>query len=86
MHEVLRRGPDRVLISSDGEATSSRRAREEHGVNPDVIFIRRDGWSLGAPKHLARVAYRLWADEWVLFIERPDTEERAIVEWNPLVS
>lgn len=59
-------GPDRVVFSGDGEATTPKRAREEYNVIPTVIFIRKDGWSLGAPEEFRRVAHDLWGDEWVM--------------------
>ena len=53
--DIMEHGPQRVMISVD-EAVSSRRAREDYGINPDVIFIRNDGWSLGAPTRLEAAA------------------------------
>lgn len=64
----LRRGPDRVLIGADGTAVPPRRAREEYGIVPDVVFVRNDGWSLGAPIELRVAAYGLWEDEWITVI------------------
>lgn len=72
---VMQRGPNRVMISLD-EAVPPRRAREDHGINPDVIFIRGDGWSLGAPAHLETAAERQWADAWVAYIRKPETTAR----------
>lgn len=69
--EILTRGPTRVVVSADGEAVPSARARQEFGVTPDVIFIRKDGWSLGAPMSLALVAERMWEDEWLGVLRRP---------------
>jgi hypothetical protein len=69
--DVLADGPSRVVISAEGEATTSRRAREEHGITPDVVFLRGDGWSLGAPWWFESIAYREWADEWVGYMRRP---------------
>jgi hypothetical protein len=62
---VLQYGPDRVVVGQSGEATTPQRAREEYRVVPTVIFIRKDGWSLGAPEQFRRVAASLWTDEWV---------------------
>ena len=55
---------NRVLIDKEGTAVPPKRAKEL-GVSPDVIFIRDDGWTLGAPKHLKDVAHSLWSDKWV---------------------
>lgn len=76
--EVMRRGPDRVVINVDGEARPSRIAREQYGVCPDVIFIRNDGWTLGASSHLEATAKRLWRDQWVGIIRRPETKARPL--------
>ena len=62
---VKAQGPTRVVVSPEGEAVPPGRARDEFGATPEVIFIRKDGWSLGAPKSLARVAEGMWADEWL---------------------
>jgi Uma2 family endonuclease len=70
---ILRDGPTRVLISQDAQATTPRRAREEHNITPDVIFIRNDGWSLGAPARYESIARALWRDDWIGFIRRPNT-------------
>ena len=59
------------MIDPD-EAVTSRRAREEYRIVPDIIFIRNDGWSLGAPQHLEHAAYRLWKDEWTYFMRPPE--------------
>lgn len=51
--------PVRVL-TNEGRAVSPRRTT----IQPDVIFVRNDGWSLGAPKHLEEVARSQWAGSW----------------------
>jgi hypothetical protein len=66
-------GFSRVVINFDGEAVSHSKA-EEMGVEPDVGFLRDDGWALGAPKELEDVAYRMWADKWTHIIRKPQTE------------
>ncbi len=52
--------PTRLLINSEGEA---RRPRP--GDHWDIVLVRDDGWSLAAPAHLARAAYKLWQGYWV---------------------
>jgi len=69
--EIMPGGPDRVVVDPSGEAVPSRRAREEYGVQPDVIFIRDDHWTLGAPESLEDVARDMWAGEWAGLIRRP---------------
>jgi len=56
--------PDRVLVDSEGTALSPAMAMEL-GVVPHIILVRRDGWTLGAPEHLAKAAEALWSDEWI---------------------
>lgn len=70
---IMVHGPDRVVVNQDGEATSSKKAREQYGINPDIIFIREDGWSLGAPWQFENVAWGLWAKEWIGFIRKGGT-------------
>jgi len=69
--EVMANGPTRVVVSADGEAVPTPRARQQYGATPDVIFIRKDGWSLGAPKSLAHVAEKMWDDEWLGVVTLP---------------
>ena len=66
---ILEHGPTRVVINADGEAVPPKRAKSM-GIVPDVILIRDDGWSLGAPPQFAAVAQSLWADKWVGFLKR----------------
>lgn len=55
------RGPDRVVVNPQGMAEAPR-----SGVPYwDVVFIREDGWSLGAPAELEETAERIWNDAWV---------------------
>ena len=63
--KVMEHGPRRVMINSSGEAISPMRAKRDHNIVPDVVFIRNDGWSLGAPNHLVGVARALWSDLWI---------------------
>lgn len=70
--KIHREGPSRVLIDAEGLAVSSERARRDYGVKPDVIFIRNDGWSLGAPASLEVAASQLWPDAWVGIMRRPN--------------
>lgn len=81
--DVMRAGPERVVFSAAGEATSSARARRFHNVIPDIVFIRADGWTLGAPTRFEDIAYRLWSDEWVGFMRRPNTFAQAMSEYRP---
>jgi len=48
-----------------GHAVPLERAWTHYSVKPTVIFIRDDGWSLGAPEHFRHVARDMWFDKWV---------------------
>lgn len=74
--------PTRVLTSVAGEATTFQRALEK-SVTPDIIFIRNDGWTLGAPKQYERVAFKLWENEWVGFAERGEEFYSDIEDYYP---
>ena len=54
---------DRVVINGHGEALPPRRALEMD-IIPTVLFVRNDGWVLGAPTELSEVAESLWKGEW----------------------
>lgn len=79
---ILMVGPARVMINAEGEAVASARAREQFGVDPDVIFIRDDGWSLGAPKQFETVAFKLWEGSWIGFLRKPHTAARPMSEYT----
>ena len=56
--------PHKVIVDKDGQALPPQRAVRFHDVRPAVVFIRKDGWTLGAPVWLIDVALQLWKDEW----------------------
>lgn len=60
---VKAKGPHRVMVDQF-EATPGGRAKER-GIGYDVIFVRADGWTLGASHALEADARRTWADEWI---------------------
>lgn len=63
MVEIVRtKGPHRVMIDND-EATSGKRARERN-IGYDVVFIRNDGWTLGASHALEAAAENMWLTDW----------------------
>jgi hypothetical protein len=80
---IMLHGPNRVLISADGDAVPSAHARELHGVEPTIIFIRNDGWSLGAPAHLEWDAFQLWAGAWTGFMRKPEIQPQPINQYKP---
>lgn len=72
---------DRVVINSDGYAVTPQRARDEYSISPDIVFVRDDGWTLGAPKSLERIAYRMWKKEWVYFATKDEKKLKSIDEY-----
>lgn len=70
--------PDRVVIDSGGLATTPERAEKEYGIVPEVIFVRNDEWSLGAPLQFEEITYRLWKNQWRYFVYRKDNHWRSI--------
>lgn len=69
--EIQRRGPARVIINGKGDAVSPEHARREFGIAPEVIFVRNDGWSLGAPRRFSDLALRMWQKDWVAVLHQP---------------
>ncbi len=67
--EIRANGPKRVVINASGEATIPLRASREHGIVSVVVFLRNDGWTLGAPEHLRGCAQVMWADSWIAVME-----------------
>lgn len=60
----------RTVINDEGEAIRPFRAREM-GLGPEVVFVRKDGWMLGATHVLSDVAYNMWKDEWIAKVILP---------------
>lgn len=63
VHEV---GPTRVVINVHGEAVPPGRT----SISPDIIYIRNDGWTLGAPREFDGIARKMWADMWVAVMSK----------------
>lgn len=86
LEAIRKHGPARVVINHHGEAASYRAAMTVHHMLPLTIFVRGDGWTLGAPAGLEMVAYNTWAGDWVGVLIREDTSvpftrEVTVSEW-----
>jgi hypothetical protein len=64
------KGPDRVMCKSD-EAIGFKRAVAKYNINLHVMFLRSDGWILGAPKRFEKEAYESWKEYWTHFAYKP---------------
>ena len=58
---------NRIVINYEGSAVPQNVA-EKLGIFPYVIFVRKDGWSLGAPREFADTAFDMWAGSWDHYI------------------
>ena len=75
-------GPGRVVINREGEATTPFRAHQEHGITPTIMFVRDDGWTLGAPPQFEKVAFEMWPEQWIGFSALPTKKFRPIKEYG----
>ena len=81
---LAQHGPDRVIIDGKGMAVSPFRAKTEFSVEADVVFIRADGWMLGAPWKLANYARSIWKGQWAEeVIINPDTRPKKADKSDP---
>ena len=67
---------NRVITDDEGTGQAPRRAAEK-GISPEVVFLRKDGWTLGAPRQYESIAYDMWSDEWTHFSRDGKT-------WKPI--
>ena len=74
---------DRVVINRHGEAVRPETAFHEHGVCASVIFVRGDGWAIGAPLEFEQVAFNLWPSNWREFRRWPAYKVQPISEYEP---
>lgn len=72
--------PDRVLTFKG--MTSYEDARDKD-VSVEIVFVRDDGWTLGAPGQLGKEAYMLWEANWERFIDR-DGNLHEIAEFHTM--
>jgi len=73
---------NRVVVASDGYAVPCKRAKDKHGIEPDIVFVRNDGWTLGAPDSLSQTAYNMWKADWVYFATKDEKKLRPIEEYR----
>lgn len=78
--DIAEAGVRRVLVNIDGDAKNAKDAESRYGVTPAQIFVRDDGWSLGAPSGMIAAAYRTWEGRWVgVIVGNPSKGESVFV-------
>ena len=55
---------NRVMYDKDGGATSPEMAKQKHGVEPVLILVRDDGWSMGVPADIGILRVASKAGKW----------------------
>ena len=62
--------PERILSSKEGAARRPT-PKDVAGLfhECDIVFFRKDGWSLATRREWEDVAYKSWDDEWFAFYE-----------------
>jgi len=78
---VINSGPMRVVINREGESLGMKPAFDA-GSDFEIVFIRQDGWSLGAPLELATVVEKMWPDEWIAVMVPPSREPIRYETWK----
>ena len=63
-----RNGPTRVVYSDEGQATTPELALQLYNEVAEVVFIRNDGWTLGASMKYYKVAHDLWEGDWAAVV------------------
>lgn len=81
--DVIENGPVRVVVNYDALAVPLWQAMQEFFVVPEIVFIRCDGWTLGAPKRFACVAKQLWSDQWLGISTKQGLSEFWQLEFYP---
>ena len=72
---------ERVIVNDCGLALRPAEAFFNRLICARIIFERNDGWTLGAPPELERVAHAQWSAEWVAFRCWPDYERQPIAKY-----
>lgn len=46
-----------VITDPFGRATTPKHAYEQFGIRPNIVFVRKDGWTVGAPHIYERTLF-----------------------------
>ena len=75
--------PTAVMVEENTVVLTTVRAKQAYSADVDIIFISKNGWSLGAPSSLESHAFSLYIDRWVSFIRRGETQATDICDYGP---
>jgi len=84
VNKVAKNGPSRVYARCGcgcGELVG-RSPSEQGCPAPDVIFIRNDGWSLGAPTEFIAEAEQMWKDSWAAVMHVGSRVVKTYFQWE----
>jgi hypothetical protein len=81
MNSKLILKPKKVIVDEDGLGAIPFMAEEQYGIIPEVVFVREDGWALGAPLKFEDVAYNMWKDKWVFYLREGDNQLKPISKY-----
>ena len=82
VRNIKESGPARVVVEPGGYAVGYRRALADHQAVPTVIFIRDDGWTLGAPEEFIEDARAIWEREWIAVLEVSTGRILSYSDWS----
>lgn len=61
--------PTRIVINANGDAVAPHIAAQRKDAKKiDIVFIRKDCWTLGAPQEFEKIAASTWVGEWMAVI------------------
>lgn len=68
LENIRKHGPHHVVIKESGYVVPLQTARALYDVSPDIVLIRKDGVTFGAPLDLSGVALCRYPDYWLGFV------------------
>lgn len=81
IQRVKKQGPARVIIDEEMQAHSAIRALRS-GVVYEWVFVRDDGWTLGASDKFADGAAYLWRESWIGVLHVLDDRVIPFDQWQ----
>ncbi|OGJ12571.1 hypothetical protein A3K82_00140 [Candidatus Pacearchaeota archaeon RBG_19FT_COMBO_34_9] len=85
MQSAVKSNVKRVLTNKKGNAVTTERARQL-GIKTDVVFIRNDGYHLGAPEKLREKARSMFREDWAKFYDTHERIKRPISDYRSYFS